>query len=89
MKVLRLSTSDWFYDSPPSKPAIIYNEYFMATRHEEGCHQGKICTHFLACNVLSNEDVGVARGAVFQEIRRVAGFKTSDFAEKNLRGLDR
>ena len=38
----------------------------------------------LFCNGLSNDDVGVARGAVFQEVRLGAGFKTGDFVEEKL-----
>ena len=33
---------------------------------------------------LSNDDLGVARGTVFQEVRRGASFKTSDFVEEKL-----
>ena len=36
---------------------------------------------------LSNDDVGVARGTVFQEIRPGAGFKTGDFGKDKLGGL--
>ena len=39
---------------------------------------------FLVCKGPSNDDVGVARGIVFQEIRPGAGFKTSDFVEEKL-----
>ena len=41
----------------------------------------------LAEEGLSNEDVGDARGTVFQEIRPRAGFKTDDFVEQKLGGL--
>ena len=43
--------------------------------------------HFLVCKGLSNDDVGVARGTVFQEIRPIAGFKTGGFAKEKLGGL--
>ena len=33
---------------------------------------------------ISNDDVGVARGTVCQEIRPGAGFKTGDFVEEKL-----
>ena len=36
--------------------------------------------------VLSNHDVGVARGTVFQEIRPGVGFETGDSAKKKLAG---
>ena len=45
-----------------------------------------ILKHFLVCIGLSNDDVGVARGTVFQEIRPGAGFKTGDFVEKSWGG---
>ena len=34
---------------------------------------------FLFAKFWSTDDVGVARGAIFQEIRSWAGFKTGDF----------
>ena len=37
--------------------------------------------------VPSNDDVGVARGTVFQQIRTGVGFKTGDFVEEKLGGL--
>ena len=43
--------------------------------------------YFLVCKGLSNDDVRVARGTVFQEVRLRAGFKTDDFAKKKLGGL--
>ena len=36
---------------------------------------------------ISNDDVGVAKGTVFQEIRPWAGFKTGDFVKEKLGGL--
>ena len=54
----------------------------MAARHEEGCYEKNILKHFHACKGLSNDDVGAARGTVFQEIRPGADFKTGDFAEE-------
>ena len=43
----------------------------------------------LACKGLSNDDVGVAMGTVFQEIRPGAGSKTGDFVKKRWRGNSR
>ena len=44
----------------------------------------KICSNiFLFCKGLPNDDVGVARGAVFQEMRPGDGFTTSDFVKEN------
>ena len=43
--------------------------------------------YFPVCKGQSNDDVGVARDTVFQEIRLGAGFKASDFVHEKLRGL--
>ena len=43
--------------------------------------------YFLDGKGLSNDDVGVARAAIFQEIRSEAGFKTGDFVTEILGGL--
>ena len=59
----------------------------MATRHEEGCYKVKVSVYCLVCNGLSIDDVVVARGTVFQEVRPGAGFKTGDFVEGKLGGL--
>ena len=42
---------------------------------------------YLVCGGLSNDDVRVVRGAVFQEIRPGAGFQTGDFVKEKLGGL--
>ena len=41
----------------------------------------------LVCNGVSNDDIEVERGTVFQEIRPRAGFKTGDFIKKSWGGL--
>ena len=44
--------------------------------------------YFLACSKgSSNDEVEVARSAVFEEIRAGVGFKTGDFVEEKLGGL--
>ena len=58
----------------------------MADRHEEGYYEKNIPTNFVVCNGLSNDDVGVARGTVFEEIRSGAGFKTDDSVKETLGG---
>ena len=60
----------------------------MAARHEEACYEKKH-PHTFSClpEGLSNHDVGVARGIVFQETRPGAGFKTGDFVKEKLGGL--
>ena len=45
------------------------------------------CIFLFAMEGLSNNDVGVARGTVFQEVRPGAGFKTGDFVKERLGGL--
>ena len=60
----------------------------MSARHEEECYEKNILKHVLVCEGLSNDDVGVARGIVFQEkIRPGVGFKTGDFVQEKLGGL--
>ena len=46
--------------------------------------KNKITTYFPVCKQLSSDDVGGARGTVFQEIRPGAGFKTGDFVQEKL-----
>ena len=58
----------------------------MASRNEEGCYQQRASMYFHVCIGLSNDDFGVARGPVFQEIRPAAGFKTGDFVKERLGG---
>ena len=60
---------------------------FMAARHEEGCYEKSILEQFHVRKGLSNDDVGAARGTIFQETRPGAGFKTGDFVQEKLRGL--
>ena len=59
----------------------------MAARQEEGCYEKNIFTCFFVCKLLSNDDVGVARATVFQEIRPNVDFKTGDFVKEKLGGL--
>ena len=46
----------------------------------------KLVVSFLVCKGASNDDVGMATGTVYQEMRCGAGFKTSDFVENKLVG---
>ena len=68
--------------APPPQPAIS-----MAARREEGCHEKHTFTHIVACKGLSNKGVGMARGAIIEEIRPGAGFETCDFVQEKLDGL--
>ena len=57
----------------------------MAARHEEGLYmKNTIFIFFFACKGLSNDEIGGARGTVFQEIRWRAGFETGDFVKQML-----
>ena len=49
--------------------------------------KASIC--FLVFNELSKNDVGVARGTVFQGVRLGAGFKTGDFVKEKCGGYRR
>ena len=42
---------------------------------------------FLLCKGLSNDDVGVARGTVLQEVRPGIGFESGDFFEEKWGGV--
>ena len=42
---------------------------------------------YVVCKGISNDDVRVARGTVFQEVRPRAGFKTGDSVKEKLGGL--
>ena len=59
----------------------------MATRHEERCYEKSISVYLLVCKGQSNDDVGVASGTLFQELRPDAGFEAGDFVKEELRGL--
>ena len=58
----------------------------MAARQEEGRYETKLFEYLFVCKGLSNDDVGVARGTVFEEIRPGTGFKTGDFVQEKLGG---
>ena len=72
------------------KTVIVFNERFMAARHEKEDAKNKAhpqASMFLfAKKGLSNDDVGLAGGTVFEGIRPGAGFKTGDFAKEKLGG---
>ena len=54
----------------------------LREKHLHGFH---VCKGLLLL-LLSNDDAGVARAAVFQEVQPGAGFKTGDFIQEKLRG---
>ena len=57
----------------------------MAAQHEEGCCEKNVLTRFLVCKGLSNDDVGAARGTVYQ-ILLGAGFETDSFVKEKSGG---
>ena len=59
----------------------------MGARHEGGCNETNFLLHFLDCKGLSNDDVGVTWGTVFQEIRPVDGVRIDGFVKERLWGL--
>ena len=60
----------------------------MAARHtRKDTIEKKLSIYFLVCKGLTIDDVRVARGTVFQEIRPGAGFETGHFVEEKLGGL--
>ena len=66
---------------------MFFNERLVAAPHDKGsCEKNYIFTYFLACEGLSDDDVGVARGTLFQEIRPGAGFNAGDFTKETLGG---
>ena len=69
------------------KPAIIFNEHFVAARYEEGCYEKCIFTYVLVREGKSTDDAEVAKGTVFQDIRPYDGSKTGDFVKEKLGGL--
>ena len=81
-----------FDSTTTSQPevTIFFHERFMAAPYEQGCYEDYGFTHvfvfakegLLVPVELSNDDVGVARGTVFEEIRPAAGLKTGDFVKE-------
>ena len=68
------------------KNSDFFNERFVAARYEEGCSEKYIFTYVLVRESLSTDHIGVAKGAVFQEIWPCHGFKTDDCVEETLGG---
>ena len=65
---------------------FVFKERSVAARYEELCYAKYFSTCFLVGEGLSTDDVGVVRGAVFQDIRPRAGFKPGDSVKKKLGG---
>ena len=77
--------TDSTIDSPQNQLFCLTNERFVAARHKEVCIEKSLFVHVFVCKGLSNDDIGVARGTVFQEIgpgALPAGFKTGDFVKE-------
>ena len=61
----------------------------MAARQEEGRNESQLFVYVVVCKWLSNDNVGVAWGTVFEEIWPGAGFKTGDFVKNGWGGYRR
>ena len=72
--------------APPKNQRFSFNGRFVAARYEEGCYEKYVFTYSLFREGLSTDDVEVAKGTAFQEIRPWAGFETGDFVREKLRG---
>ena len=83
--------TDSYYDSPPQKPAIfLTNVSWLVDTRKDAMTKKYIYTKnvfMFAKEGLSNDDVGTARGTVFQGLRPRAGVKTGDFVKEKLGGL--
>ena len=76
--------ADWSYNTCryPTKTSDCFDEHFMASRHEKRRKEVIDIVYILLylgfCRKLSNDDVGVARVAVFQGTAEGDGFETDD-----------
>ena len=81
------SSFDLFYDSPPlNQRRSLTNVSWLLDKREDPI-ESNVSTYFLVCKGLSNNDVGVSRDTVLQEVRPGAGFETGDSVEEKLGGL--
>ena len=61
----------------------------MAARRNERCYETRVFSHFLVCKgriTVSNDDVGVARGTVFQDIQPGDGFQNGRYRQGKVGG---
>ena len=63
------------------------NVKWLLDMRKDGMNKISSLVFLLAKKGLSNDDVSVARGTVFEEIRPGAAFETGDFVEEKLGGL--
>ena len=73
----------------PPQTSDFLSRCFMSARHEAGPHKKSIYTYLVVCKGLSNDGVGVAKGAVRQETRPRAGLKIGDVVKKRWLGYRR
>ena len=71
--------TDSYYDSPPANHRFSLTNVSWAGRHEEWCYEENIFMYILGCEEVSDDDIEVPEGTVFQEMRPGVGFKTGDF----------
>ena len=83
-------TNVWFYEySSLPKPAINFlftNVSWLLDAREDAMKNIPSYILLFAKKGLSNDDFGVARVTVFQEIRPGSGFKTDDCVKQQSRG---
>ena len=70
---------------PRTQPfPIITNTFHICSARVSNAVENMFKRLSCFCKRLSNDDVGVARGTMFHEIRPGAGFETGDFVRKKL-----
>ena len=79
-------TTDSTIAPPQNQRFSLTNVSWLLDTRKDAMKRISACITFV-CGGLSNDDVRVVRGTVFQEIRPGAGFKTGDFVKEKLGGL--
>ena len=77
---------DSYYDSPLTNQRFSSTNVLWLLDTRKGAIKKWSPCVLLFCKGPSNDDVGVARGTVFQEVRPGAGFKSGDFVERTVGG---
>ena len=72
-------------DTPKNQRVFLTNVSWLLDTRKDAMKS--ISSYVLVREGLLADDVGVAKGTVFQEIRPRAGFKSGDFVEQFLEGL--
>ena len=72
---------------PPQTGDFLFDERFMAARHEKVHQEKNILNIFLFAKAYRTITSGWQGGTVYQEMRPGRGFKTGDFDEEKFGGL--